>query len=101
LILFEIEGIQIAVTHQTLDGESIVWNPKERLTLLEALYCYTVGSAHLNFLEKETGSIEVGKKADLVILSENLFTINPNNIHKVLVLYTFCNGKIVYKRPNY
>jgi len=91
-------GIQIAVTHQTLDGKSPVWNAKERLTLLEALHCYTRGSAYLNFLDNETGTLEVGKKADIVILNENLFAVEPHHIHNVLVVFTFVNGRVVYRR---
>jgi len=55
-----------------------------------------MGSAYLNFLDHITGSITVGKFADLIILDKNLFKLPAKDIHKANVLATFINGKKVY-----
>jgi hypothetical protein len=71
-------------------------NSKRGMTVEEAVRAYTLGSAYAEFQEKVKGSITVGKLADLVILSENIFTIKPNEIKKVKVLQTIMDGRIVY-----
>ncbi len=58
----------------------------------------TINSAHGMGMGDEFGSLEVGKKADLVVLAENLFEIDPNDISEVEVLYTIMNGEITYDR---
>jgi len=68
-------GIQVAVTHNLLDGSREVWRPEERITLQQAIKIYTKGSSFVNFLEQETGSLRAGKFADFVVLSNNLFKI--------------------------
>jgi predicted amidohydrolase YtcJ len=52
-------------------------------------------------LEKKTGSIEVGKFADLIVLNANLYETPVEDINEVEVLLTFLNGEIVYMSPNY
>lgn len=66
------------------------------MTVEEAVRAYTLGSAYAEFQENNKGSITVGKLADFVILSENIFTINPDQIEKAKVLQTVMNGKIIY-----
>ncbi len=58
---------------------------------------YTYNGAYANFLENETGSIEVGKRADLVVLDQSLFEIPTNEIAKTKVLLTLIDGKEVYR----
>ena len=65
-----LECIQVAVTHNLLDGTKEPLLPHERITLKQALYAYTRGSAYINFLDAESGSLEVGKAADLVVLDK-------------------------------
>lgn len=71
-------------------------NSNQGMTVEEAVRAYTLGSAFAEFQENVKGSIKVGKLADLVILSDNIFTINPAQIRKVKVLQTIMDGRIVY-----
>jgi predicted amidohydrolase YtcJ len=71
---------------------------EENLTLEEALKTYTLNAACASFEEDKKGSIEVGKFADLTILSEDLSKIPPEKIKDVAVETVVVNGKIVYNR---
>jgi predicted amidohydrolase YtcJ len=62
---------------------------------------YTINGAYANFLENETGSIEVGKKADLVVLEQNLFEIPAENIHEARVLLTIFEGREVFRDTSF
>jgi len=73
------------------------WFPGQRLTMAEAIKHFTLGSAYASHEEDIKGSLEVGKLADMVILSRDLFTIEPEEILETRVLYTILGGKIVYK----
>jgi predicted amidohydrolase YtcJ len=91
-------GIYAAVTRATLDGKNPNgWFPEQKLTVAEAVEAYTVGSAYAEFQEKEKGSITPGKLADFVILSDDIFKIDPVKIRDVKVLKTFVGGKMVYE----
>lgn len=91
-------GIYAAVTRQTLDGKNPGgWIPEQKITVEEAVKCYTINNAYAAFAENELGSIEPGKFADLVILKEDIFTINPEKIKDVKVWMTVFNGKPVFK----
>jgi predicted amidohydrolase YtcJ len=88
-----------AVTRATLDGKNPGgWVPEQRISLSEAIEAYTMGSAYAEFQEHEKGSLTPGKLADVVILSDNLFSINPKNIPDVRVEATIVGGKVVWKR---
>jgi predicted amidohydrolase YtcJ len=69
--------------------------PDERLTLARAIRAYTMGSAYVNHLDRETGSIEVGKLADLVVLSGDLFDLDSPTDARVLL--TMVGGQTVYE----
>ena len=73
-----------------------VLNEDERMNLTEMLKAYTINSAYLMHQEHLTGSIEVGKAADLIILEKNLYTIPVDEISEVKVLQTMIEGKTVY-----
>ncbi len=91
-------GIYAAVTRATLDGKHPQgWVPEERLTVEEALRAYTTGSAFAAFEESEKGTISPGKLADLVVLSDDIFTIPPARIQDVSVKMTVVGGKVVYE----
>jgi predicted amidohydrolase YtcJ len=78
-----LEGIQVAVTRQSPDEAPVeVMQPDEVIDLPDALAAYTMGAAYAMGLEKETGSIDVGKRADLVVLAENLFEVAPRRLGK-------------------
>jgi predicted amidohydrolase YtcJ len=84
-------GIQSAVTRHG-------FAPEERITAKQALPLYTINSAYASFEEKSRGSIEIGKLADLVVLSDDPLTIPPNKIGDIKVDMTLVNGEIVYDR---
>lgn len=92
-------GIYAAVTRRTLDGKNPEgWVPEQKITVAEAVRAFTLGSAYASFDEKIKGSIEKGKLADLVVLSEDIFSIDPTAIDKVKVVLTIFDGKVVYER---
>lgn len=68
----------------------------ERVDLAQAIRAYTIDAAHQLRLEHLVGSLEVGKQADLVVLSDNLFDVDSYAIHKTQVLHTMMNGKVFY-----
>ncbi len=73
--------------------------PKERITLPQAIRAFTMGSAYANHLEHTTGSIEVGKLADLVVLSGNLFDPALEAVTDLHVETTYVDGAAVYRAP--
>ncbi len=89
--------VYAAVTRATLDGKNPNgWFPEQKLTVAEAVEAYTMGSAYAEFQEKEKGSITPGKLADMVLLSDDIFTIAPEKIRDAKVLLTIVGGKIVW-----
>lgn len=91
-------GLYAAVTRATLDGKNPNgWFPEQKLTVAEAVEAYTMGSAYAEFQEKEKGSIAPGKLADMVILSNDIFSIDPVKIRDVKVLTTIVGGRIVWQ----
>lgn len=74
--------------------------PEERLTPLQAMKAITIWSAEQHFEEARKGSIEVGKLADLVILSDNPLTIAPERLNEIVVMETIKEGETVWKRPH-
>jgi predicted amidohydrolase YtcJ len=89
--------IYAAVTRATLDGKNPNgWFPEQKLTVAEAVEAYTIGSAYAEFQEKEKGSITPGKLADMVLLSDDIFTIDPVKIRDAKVLKTIVDGRLVW-----
>jgi predicted amidohydrolase YtcJ len=85
------------VTRQDLQGKPDGgWHPEQRMTIQEALRGYTIEAAYAEFEEKEKGSIERGKLADLVVVSKDPTTVTPKELLRINVLMTFVNGKLVY-----
>ncbi len=90
-------GIYAAVTRATLDGKNPNgWFPEQKLTVDESVRAYTMGSAYAEFQEKEKGSITPGKLADIVLLSDDIFSIDPVKIRDVKVLKTIVGGKVIW-----
>ncbi len=86
-----------ASTRATLDGKNPGgWFPEQKLTVAEAVEAYTMGSAYAEFQDREKGSITPGKLADIVILSDDIFSIPPAGIRDVKVLRTIVAGKTVW-----
>ncbi len=96
------KGIQVAVTRQTDKGQPPGgWQPRQRVTLGDALRAYTIEAAFAGRREKTEGSLEPGKTADLLLLSQNLFTIPSSQIGSTEVLLNCVGGKFVYRAPNW
>jgi predicted amidohydrolase YtcJ len=90
-------SLYAAVTRATLDGKHPDgWVPEQKLTVAEAVEAYTMGSAYAEFQENEKGSLRRGKLADFVVLSDDIFTIDPKAIKDVKVMATFVGGRVVY-----
>ncbi len=83
-----------AVTRKQNNGNSFF--PEQKMTRIEALKSYTIDAAYSMFREKEIGSIEIGKKADLVILSQDITSIDEELIKQTKVNYTIIDGKIEF-----
>ena len=92
-------GIYAAVTRKTLSGmPEGGWFPEEKLTVEEAIQAYTLNTAYAGFEEDIKGSIEIGKLADLAVLSDDLINIPPDEIKDVTVSMTIVGGKVVFRR---
>lgn len=91
-------GIAAAVTRQDHNGyPEAGWRPEECLPVEAAIELFTMGSAYANFDEKIKGSIANGKLADFVVLSENIYQVDPTEIQDIYVKTTFVNGQKVYE----
>ncbi len=84
-----------SVTRKLKDGSTFY--PGQKMTRAEAIYSYTLANAKAQFEEAQKGSIEVGKLADLVILSNNLMNCPEEDIQQTKVVMTFVGGKLLYK----
>ena len=92
-----LEQIQYAMTRKFLSGKGDIWPPEEeRITLEAAIEAATINGAYTIALEDEIGSIEVGKKADLIVLDQNLFDIPVGKIHETQVILTLVDGKVTH-----
>jgi hypothetical protein len=93
-----LEAMQVAITRRgPTDGPGPAWIPEERVDLATIIAAYTAHGAYAMQQERETGSIEVGKSADLVVLDRNLFEIPPEEIHRTRVLMTLLEGQEIYR----
>jgi hypothetical protein len=92
------EGLQNAVTRQTVEGMPAEgFLPQERISLDQAIEAYTLGAAFAGRREITEGSLESGKLADLLIVSQNVFEIDPHKIAETKVLTTIVGGRVVYQ----
>ncbi|HUL30546.1 MAG TPA: amidohydrolase family protein, partial [Thermodesulfobacteriota bacterium] len=92
-------GIYAAVARKTEVSREVA-GADQRISIQDALRIFTMGGAWMTFEEKVKGSIEPGKLADLVILGENILTVDPERIPKVPIIATFVGGKVVYVAPD-
>ncbi len=94
-----LEAIQKAITRKDIDSkDELIFEKKESLDLQETLAAFTIGGAYAQFMEKEAGSLEIGKWADFIVLDKNLFVVEPMDIHKTKLLKTFYRGNLVYNK---
>ena len=91
-------GLYAAVTRKTLSGQPEGgWFPQEKITIEEAIKAYTLNTAYAGFEEDIKGTLEVGKLADFVIVSDNLLTMDPDGIKDVTIEMTVVGGRVVYE----
>jgi predicted amidohydrolase YtcJ len=96
-----LEGIYAAVTRRTLDGANPDgWVPEQKISVEEALRAYTATAAYASFEEGRKGRLIVGRLADFVVLSQDLFSIPPEQIREVAVDLTVVGGKVVWERQS-
>ncbi len=89
-------GIQAAVTRKGVSGA--VYGKEEALTVVEALRGYTALGAWLTFDEEQKGTLEPGRLADMVVLDQDILSIDPDHIMNTRVLQTWLDGKLVYQQ---
>ncbi|PFY33619.1 amidohydrolase family protein, partial [Bacillus toyonensis] len=96
-------AMQIGITRSHIGATrpEDVLNPTERVRLTDMIKSYTINGAYANFTDHETGSIKVGKKADLVVLDKNLFEVPVQSIYKTNILLTLLEGKEIYHHENF
>jgi predicted amidohydrolase YtcJ len=92
-------GLQNAVTRQTTEGEPQGgWIPSESISIADAVKAYTLNAAFAGHREKTEGSLEPGKLADLIIVSQNVFEIDPHRLVDTKVIMTMVGGRVVYEQ---
>jgi predicted amidohydrolase YtcJ len=93
-----LDAMEMGIIHRQPDRPNQrPWNPAERVDLATMIAMYTINAAYQNHLERETGSIEPGKLADLIVLDRNLFDVPVEQIHRVRVARTLLEGKTVFE----
>lgn len=97
-----LDAIQVAVTRRSVDDPpGPAWIPEERADLPRMLAAYTINAAYAVKMERETGSLEPGKLADMVVLDHNLFEVPTIDLHRVKVLWTLVDGREVWRDSSF
>ncbi|MBI1733900.1 MAG: amidohydrolase [Candidatus Rokubacteria bacterium] len=91
-------GFHAAVTRRPLDGAHPGWSPEQRMTREEAARAFTTWNAYAARQERELGSLEPGKRADLVVLSDDVFTCPEDRIKDVTPVRTMVDGRLEFSR---
>jgi hypothetical protein len=90
-------GMHLAVNRQDLKGyPKDGWFPKEKISIKDALYFYTVNAAYAEGMEHKKGALSLGMYADFAILDENILTVDSKKIKDVKVLDTYLGGKKLF-----
>jgi hypothetical protein len=91
-------GLYAAVSRRDTSGYPPEgWFPRERLSITEAIEAYTLGSAYAEFMERDLGSLEIGKLADIAVFDRNLLEADPLDLLEARVVLTVMNGKVVFE----
>ncbi len=90
-------AIQAAATRQRIPPDRAPFHPEQRLTVEQAVRAYTIGAAYASGDEGWKGTLEPGKAADFICLSDDVFRMRPEEIHKVKVVRTVVGGRTVYQ----
>lgn len=94
-----IRGIHVAVNRRDQSGfPEEGWIPQEKISIYEAMKAYTSMGAYSSFEENKKGLIKAGYLADLIVLSEDIFSIEPMSTHKVTVEKTIVDGKVIFEK---
>lgn len=98
-----LHAVQVAVTRKALEAAAAApaWLPDERLDLTTALRAYTNGGAYVSFEDADSGALEVGKFADLVVLDRDPYAVAPSELHALQVLWTVKEGREVYRADDF
>jgi predicted amidohydrolase YtcJ len=91
-------GIYAAVARRPRSGEERGWQPEQRMTREEAVRSFTTWNAYAAHQESELGSLTVGKRADLIVCSDDVFTCAEERIKEIVPLLTMVGGEVVYSR---
>lgn len=91
-------GIELGVTRSARETvtDKILW-PQEKASLEQMITSFTINGAYANFLENQTGTLEVGKQADFIILNKNLFEIPATEISNTKIQNTYLQGEEVFR----
>ena len=93
-----LEGIYAAVTRRTIDDKNPNgWVAEQKISVEQAMVCYTRNAAYASFEENLKGTLEAGKLADFVVLQRDITTIQPEEIRNVKILLTHTGDKVVYQ----
>jgi predicted amidohydrolase YtcJ len=96
-----IRGIHVAVNRKTPDGfPEGGWIPQQKITMAQAMKAYTATGAYSSFEENLKGQIKEGQLADIIVFSQDLFSIDPMKTHSTKVVLTVFDGKIIYDELN-
>jgi predicted amidohydrolase YtcJ len=97
--LVPLTGIYAAVTRRTIDGKNPNgWEPQQKVTVAESVKAYTYNAAYAEREETLKGRIGPGQLADIVVLSDDIFAIDPVKIEDVKVVMTLLGGEVIYER---
>jgi predicted amidohydrolase YtcJ len=96
-VLSPLTGLQVAVTHVAPYSSYAPWLPHQVLTLRQAVDAYTIDAAYACHAEETTGSIAVGKDADLIVLDKDIFRLQSNDISTARIVSTTIKGTTVYQ----
>jgi predicted amidohydrolase YtcJ len=97
-----LEGIQVAVTRQAVDAANhSAWGPDERVDLTRVIAAYTIAGAYQSFTDRDSGSLEVGKWADFIVLDRNIFAVPLQEIHRAKVIWTALEGREVFRAEDW
>jgi predicted amidohydrolase YtcJ len=92
-------GLYAAVTRPDLEGSPDGgWLPAERMSRQDAIRAFTLDAAYAGFMEQQVGSLEVGKRADFIVLDRDIMQIPVAEIPQVRVLETWVDGELVFVR---